>query len=183
MHFPIAFLLLSFGMDIIHQFSGYLPKSIASNLPVAADMSRGSYFLLSAGLITAVPAVITGIREAVVLIAKQGLYESDAWGNSIVRTKCKAMIAHATVNDTVLAITTYIWYSKRKNSAESLAGKVGIASNLATGAAAYEPQFWMVATEIPLLIFLLVGANIGGSLTYNFGIGFSAGGGSSKKKQ
>lgn len=138
-----------------------------------------SYFLLSAGLIAAIPTLITGIREAVVLISKQGMWESDDTGiNTIMRPKVKALVAHALFNDIVVATSTYIWYNKRANAAKSFAGKIGVP----VGAAAYQPEFWMVATEAPIMILMFMAANIGGVLAYNFGVGFSAGGGSSSKK-
>lgn len=149
---------------------------------MANDMTRLSYFLLCAGLITAVPSLVTGVREAVVLISKQGMYEADATGTvTKMRDKVKAMIAHAVFNDIVMAVTTYIWIHKRANAAKSIAGKMGMGS-IATGAAAYQPEFWMVATEVPILIMLFMSANIGGVLAYNFGIGFSAGGGPKAKR-
>lgn len=142
-------------------------------------MTRLSYFLLSAGLITAVPALITGIREAVVLVSKQGMWESDDTGiTTVMRPKVKAMIAHAVFNDIVMGVSTYVWYNKRANAAKSVAGKVGIP----VGAAAYQPEGWMVATEAPIMILMFMAANIGGVLAYNFGIGLSVGS-SSKKKQ
>jgi hypothetical protein len=142
-----------------------------------------SYFLLCAGLVTAVPALVTGVREAVVLIGKQGMYETDATGYGItMRTKVKALIAHAVVNDLVLGLTTLVWYKKRAAAADTIAGKLGVGS-LATGKAAYEPEMWMVVVEGLLFGGLMMAANIGGSLTYIFGVGFAAGGGSAAAKK
>jgi uncharacterized membrane protein len=185
-HFPIAFLALSFGLDIVNQLSPSLPKNFSSSLPLSTDMTRLSYFLLSAGLITAVPTLITGIREAVVLIAKQGMYETDSTGYGVVmRTKVKALIAHAVANDLVMGLTFLIWWRKRAAAANAglgLAGKLGVGS-VSTGAAAYAPAVWMVVLEGLLFAGLMMAANIGGSLTYIFGVGFAAGGGGAKKKQ
>ncbi|KAF2481304.1 hypothetical protein BDY17DRAFT_301060 [Neohortaea acidophila] len=177
-HFPIAFLSLSFALDIIHELSPRLPKNLASKLPISTDLTRLSYFLLSAGLITLLPALVTGVREAVVLISKQGIKEADG----TVRPKVKALIAHAVFNDIVAAVSAYVWYQKRSNAANTVAGKLGVGS-LATGAAAYAPERWMVVAEAPILALLFMAANIGGVLAYNFGIGFSAGGAGAKKKQ
>lgn len=178
MHFPISFLSLSFALDIIHQISDRLPQNISKNLPISTDMTRLSYFLLCAGLITAVPALVTGVREAIVLISKQGMREADGK----MRPKVQALIAHAVFNDAVIGIATYIWWQKRANATNSIAGKLGVGS-VATGAAAYRPETWMVLAEVPILLVLFMAANIGGVLAYNFGIGFSAGGAAGKKKQ
>ncbi|KAK3726010.1 hypothetical protein LTR37_000158 [Vermiconidia calcicola] len=181
-HFPLAFLILAFGLDIVHSLSPKLPQAFSSKLAPSTDLTRASYFLLSAGLLTGVPALVTGGREAVMLIAKQGMWESDSKGESVVRTKVKAMIAHAVVNDLVLGLTTLVWYKKRQNATNTLAGKMGVGS-ASTGAAAYQASTWMVFLEAFLFVGLIMGANIGGSLTYIFGIGFNAGGNSGKKKQ
>lgn len=178
MHFPIAFLALSWGLDIVNQLSPNLPKAITSNLAVSTDLTRASYYLLSIGLITAVPAVVTGVREAIVQVNKQGL--KDAQGN--MRTKSKAMIAHAVANDVVLAGATYIWWLKRSAAADSLVGKLGV-SSVSTGAAAYAPEPWMVGVEAGIMVLMFVAANIGGTLAYVFGMGFSAGGSGGKKTQ
>ena len=143
-----------------------------------------SYFLLSTGLILAIPALVTGIREAVVLISKQGMYESDATGDVVkLRSKVAAMIMHALFFDTVLGVSTWIWLRKRNNAVYSPLGKLGLGT-ASTASAAYGPENWMVYTEIPMFIMTLMATNIGHVLVLNFGIGFSAGGGGgSKKKQ
>ena len=143
-----------------------------------------SYYLLSIGLLTAIPTLLTGIREAVVLVQRQGLYEpAEGVGNGMVmRTKVKAMIAHAVANDVVMAATAYIWYTKRNAARNSFAGKMGMGS-VSTGAAAYAPTTGIVIAEAALFVLLMVAANIGGTLIYVFGIGFSAGGGSKGKKK
>lgn len=130
-----------------------------------------------------IPALITGIREAVVLIAKQGMYESDATGDTVkMRPKVAAMIIHALFNDVVLAVSTYIWLKKRNAAKYSIPGKLGVGT-MATGAAAFAPENWMVYTEIPMFLLTLMATNIGHVLVLNFGIGFSAGGGSAGKKK
>lgn len=182
MHFPIAFLALSYALDITHQLTPTLPASFTSRLPPSTDLTRLSYFLLSAGLIAAVPALVTGVREAVVLIAKQGMYETDSTGYGVtMRTKVKALIAHAVFNDLVLGLTFLVWYKKRAAAEATLAGKLGLGSVAATGAAAYAPALWMVVLEGLLFGGLMMAANIGSSLTYIFGVGFTAGGGIKKK--
>lgn len=181
MHFPIAFLALAFGLDILNTLTPRLPLSITSSLPPTTDLSRASYFLLSAGLLTAVPALVTGVQQAVVLIAKQGMYETDSTGYTVtMRTKVKALIAHAVANDIVMGLATLVWYKKRAAAANTLVGKIGVGS-IGTGAATYEASTWMVVLEGLLFAGLMMAANIGGSLTYIFGVGFVAGGGSKKK--
>jgi len=177
-HFPIAFLSLGYGLDILHSLGGNLPNVIANALPPANDLSRAAYYLLSLGLITSIPAVMSGGQQAVQMFAKQGMYEADG---KTLKQKSKAVIAHAITNDLVLAVTTYLWYSRRQQAADTLAGKLGVGS-LATAEAAYAPQMWHVIAEVVALGVLFFAASIGGALTYNYGVGFAPAGKAGGKK-
>ncbi len=182
-HFPIAFLTLAFGLDILHQLTPALPSFLTSSLPPHTDLTRASYYSLSLGLLTAIPALVTGVQQAVLLIGKQGMYETDASGYGVtMRTKVKALIAHTVANDLVIALSTLVWYQKRNAAAATLLGKLGVGS-VGTAYATYQPSLWMVVLEAVLFVLLVVAANIGGSLTYVFGVGFAAGGGGSSKKK
>jgi hypothetical protein len=145
-------------------------------LPVANDVHRASYFLLSAGLLTSIPAVTTGIGEAKKAIDKQGLYEKDG---KTIKQKFKGVIAHAIANDVVILVLTYIWYTRRSQAKNTIAGKLGMGS-AGTAEAAYAPAFWMVVVEGVVAALLLFAANIGGSLTYNYGFGMAIGAGGKK---
>ena len=94
------------------------------------------------------------------------MYEADG---STIKTKVKATIAHALMNDIVLAVSTYIWYSRRSQVNNTIAGKIP-----GTATAAYAPSSSFVLAEGVTLGLLLMGANIGGTLTYNYGVGFSS---------
>jgi uncharacterized membrane protein len=179
-HFPIAFLSLAFGLDILHSLSGKLPNVIASNLPATADVSRFSYFLLSFGLITAVPTIMSGVREAVVQVSRSGLFETKEY-STVMREKFKPMIAHAVFADVVMGVTTLVWYRRRQALKDSVAGK--IIGTTSPAAAAYQPKTWMLVAEGILFLGLMMTANIGGVLTYNFGMGMSIGSTANKKKQ
>jgi len=113
------------------------------------------------------------------MFAKQGMYEADG---KTLKQKSKAVIAHAVINDLVLAVTTFLWYSRRQQAADTLAGKLGVGS-LATAEAAYAPKAWHTVAEIVALGVLIFAASIGGSLTYNYGVGFAPAGKSGKKAQ
>lgn len=156
--------MLANGLDVLHHLYAYLPAFITSTLPTSTDSAKASYYLLSLALLTSIPAVISGGGEAMKMIQKSGMYEKDG----SIRAKVKATIAHAVVNDVVIAANTYIWYQRRLAVKESLSGKVGID-------AAYRPETWMVLGEAVMTVLMLVGANIGGNLTYVFGIGLGGG--------
>ncbi|WPH01678.1 Hypothetical protein R9X50_00453000 [Acrodontium crateriforme] len=172
-HFPIAFLALAFGLDILTFASPRLPASITSQLLPQPDLHKISYYALTLGLATSVPAVLTGGVEAVKLISKQGMYEADG---KTLRTKVKATFAHAITMDTVLAVATYIWMTRRALVTESFSGKMGLAT-------AYSPADWMVGVEAGLMAVFLFSAGIGGTLVYNYGVGFQSLSAGSKKTQ
>ena len=176
MHFPLAFLSLAFGIDILHASIGYLPASITSSLPVGTDLTRAAYYLLSLGLLTAVPAVASGTQQMVKMVSKQGMYEQDG---VTIKAKVKAGIAHAVTNDIVLAIAAFIWYSRRSAAANTIVGKLGVGS-VGTSAATYEAQTWMVIVEALIGGLQFFSASIGGALTYNYGVGMNIAGGSKK---
>ena len=142
------------------------------------DLSRASYWLLTFGLLSSLPAVASGGAQALKLFQKQGMYEADG---KTLKAKTKATIAHAVVNDVVLAANAYVWWARRQAAETTLLGKLG-AGTLATKEAAYMPATWMVVTEAVSLGLLLFSANIGGALTYNYGVGFSAAGSKGKKQ-
>lgn len=166
----------------MHQLSPRLPNFISTSLPPPTDITRASYYLISLGLIMAVPALVTGVREGLVAVNKQGLFESDAKGNSVMREKFKPMIAHVVINDVVLGLATYVWYQRRQAAKVTLAGKLGFGS-ASTAAAAYDPKTWMVVVEAFCLLGLGAAANAGGVLAYNFGMGMSIGAAPIKDKK
>lgn len=71
------------------------------------------------------------------------------------------MLLHAGISDAVIAVSTYVWWLKSKGE----------------GAA------WMVIVEGLLAMGVVVVGGIGGTLTYNFGVGMSLGVGGGKKGQ
>ncbi|KXS96432.1 hypothetical protein AC578_3215 [Pseudocercospora eumusae] len=161
-HFPISFLFLGYALDTLNHVRSSLPNGVSSNLASPNDMTRASYYLLSLGLITAIPAVVTGGRELMVMLNKQGMKDADG----TVKPKVKAAFAHAVFNDVVLALSTYIWYHKRSLANQTLQLQGNVES-------AYAPSKGMVIAGVIATILMLMAANIGGVLTYNFGVGFS----------
>jgi len=142
----------------------YLPSTLLSFLPAQTEMSRMAYYALSAGLLSAIPSVLTGSQQAVKSIKTQGMYEQD---NQTIKPKVKTIVAHAVANDAVLAVSAYFWYARRQSSSLNLA---------------YSPESWVVGVEALLAALLMYSANLGGTLTYNYGMGVSIGK-SSKKSQ
>lgn len=102
------------------------------------------------------------------------MYESDG---VTVKTKVKATIAHAVANDVLLAVSTWIWYSRRQSDGPAVVVSGGGGMDVeksTTDSAVYAHSTSFVVAEICTLGLLLLGANIGGTLTYNYGVGFSS---------
>lgn len=104
---------------------------------------------------------MSGNIQLVGMIKKNGgPWAKDAEGKatSTMVPKIKATISHALVNDLVFAVGIYSWYQRR--AVENM-GKVPTDTGLIIS-----------AVLLPLLFF---SAAIGGSLTYNHGVGLSLG--------
>ena len=107
---------------------------------------------------------MSGGQQAVKMITKQGMYEAD---NKTIKPKVKITIAHAVANDVVLAASAYSWWCRRQSSALNVA---------------YAPENWMVGASVVLLLALAYSANLGGTLTYNYGVGMSIAKGKGKSQ-
>lgn len=82
-----------------------------------------------------------------------------------MKAKVKTTIAHAAINDIVIAASAYSWWCRRQaGSVEML--KEGL------NPVAYEPQGWMVGMSVVLGVAILFAANLGGTLVYHYGMGF-----------
>lgn len=127
-------------------------------------MSRISYWALGAGLLTSLPSAASGVAQAAKMVQAQGLYDQSGK----MKQKAKVLVAHALINDLVIAVSAWVWW-KRRNASTVEYIKEGL--NPAT----YEPQTWMVGLSIVLGAALLFGANLGGTLVYDYGMGLTMG--------
>ncbi|RMZ92158.1 hypothetical protein DV736_g639, partial [Chaetothyriales sp. CBS 134916] len=169
-HFPIAFNILAWGLDILYALTTtYVrPTFLTSrfdNPETLLDITRLSYFLLSAGLITTVPAIMSGMQQLSGLIGKNGgPWEKDAAGKpkSTIVPRIKFAIGHAFINDAIFLANLYSWWIRRGTEANGWnPGKTPSTVNLAISAVLF-----------PLL---LAGSKAGASLVYNHGVGLHLG--------
>jgi len=160
-HFPITFLTTSFGLDALVSIFSYLPVAATSLLPPPADLTLISYYSLSLGLITAVPAVSSGIAQALKMVTKQGIKNPDG----TIKSKVKVLAAHAAINDLVLGLSTWVWWGRRQ-VLQGLDGK---------SAGTIESSAGAVALSVLLGGAVFFAANLGGSLVYDYGMGLSMG--------
>jgi len=168
-HFPIAFLVLAWGLDILYALTTVVVKpafltSRFASPSTLLDMTRLSYFLLCAGLVATVPAIMSGNIELVGMIKKNGgPWEKDAAGkpkDSMV-PRIKATIVHALINDLVFVVGLYSWYIRKDKAGAVNLGKVPTDLNLI-----------LSAVSLPVLLF---SAKIGGHLVFNHGVGLHLG--------
>ncbi|KAF1351970.1 hypothetical protein BDV97DRAFT_348514 [Delphinella strobiligena] len=164
-HWPLTFLTTSYGLDVLVASWGYLPASVTSSLPTATELSRISYYALSLGILTSLPAISSGVAQALKMVKAQGIKAPDG----SIKPKVKVLAAHAVVNDVVVAVSTYLWWQRRQaNSARLLLeGKDPLAYELPSGGQA------VVAALLGAV--LLFAANLGGSLVYDYGMGLAMG--------
>ncbi|KAJ9609605.1 hypothetical protein H2200_005933 [Cladophialophora chaetospira] len=167
-HFPIAFNTLAWALDILYYVTiTFKPEFLTSRFGGPAkllDITRTSYFLLCVGLITTVPAIMSGNIQLVGMIKKNGgPWEKDATGKAkdTMVPRIKATITHAIINDLVFVAGLYSWYLRKDKEGAVNLGKVPNNTNIIISAV--------------LLPFLMTAAKIGGTLTYNHGVGLNLG--------
>ena len=132
----------------------FAPDSLNRYLPSGPELARLSYYALSAGVLAGLPAVVTGITQAIAMVQKQDLYEAD---HKTLKPKIKTLFLHAALNDVVLIASGWYWWTRRQ----------AISLNTA-------PEAWQVGLGAVLGVVLLFAANLGGTLVYNYGTGFRA---------
>lgn len=87
------------------------------------------------------------------ILKNGGLYEADG---KTMRAKVKVAFAHAALNDLVFVASLYSWYTRRDD-------KLNVPSGL---------NMLISCVMFPVLMF---SANLGGTLTYNYGVGLNIG--------
>lgn len=159
MHFPIAFLGLSYALDISYKYFPAIFRRVPifSQLPVSS-VPTTSYFLLSLGLLTALPAVLTGGAELMNMVARQDLGgKLSKSGDKLgvlknMHPKLKVAFAHAALMDVAILGSAYNWWAR---------GSV-------TG---YTPSETDAMAGAVFLVAVFGSAALGGMLVYEHGVG------------
>jgi uncharacterized membrane protein len=152
-HFPIAFLSLAWGLDILYAATTKLQlaplvKSVGTSLP---DISRGAHYLQAIGLVTAIPAVLSGAQQLIKMKNNNQAFEADG---KTMRPKFATTLTHAALNDVALVVAAYSWYTRRES--------VGLL-----------PSDANLLISVVLLPVLFYSASLGGKLVYNYGVGIN----------
>jgi uncharacterized membrane protein len=162
-HFPIAFLTLSYALDILYGLSTHpqtasLVRRTYDLAPYLGDIARFSYFANTLGIATAIPTVLTGGMEFFALIKRQDLLnklqksEHKADAAKRMHPKIKVGLAHALLQDVVIFAACFNWWIRR-----STAGNA--------------PTDVNVIVSSVCLPLLLLAASLGGMLVYDYGVG------------
>nr|XP_031859241.1 uncharacterized protein CI109_005269 [Kwoniella shandongensis]KAA5526313.1 hypothetical protein CI109_005269 [Kwoniella shandongensis] len=115
-HWPIAFLSATFSLSALTLLPpSYYPSSF---LPAQAVIPSLAHYSAAAGVITAIPAIITGLGEGYELIRAQYLIKGswtklfdDAWNmKDEGGRKVKMTVKHASLNDIVVGLAAWNWY-------------------------------------------------------------------------
>ncbi|KAL9082536.1 MAG: hypothetical protein Q9159_006337 [Coniocarpon cinnabarinum] len=194
-HFPIAFLTASTVLDFFVHFRAAPPSPLSLPLPnflsqILSDnaitssssvgLTQASYTLLSLGLLTALPAIVSGGQQAILMIQKGGLYTTDPdTKQKKLREKVKTTFLHAGVNDVALALFGLKWWLMGMGRTTDYGAK-GVTGMIQGDATGYSLGLREVALGLAANGIILFAANLGGALTYGMGVGLSLGGGSKK---
>ncbi|KAH8886553.1 hypothetical protein GQ53DRAFT_750559 [Thozetella sp. PMI_491] len=153
-HFPLAFFTTAYGIDLLRPALSLLPAALQELLPPGADLTRISYYALCAGLLTGIPAAVTGVLQAGSLMKKTGdMYLED---KKTLKPKVKFLFMHAGMNDAVILLSAGYWWMRRQ-----------------AGGPTYEPAAWMVLLSVLLEGVLIFAASLGAKLVYNYGAGMA----------
>jgi uncharacterized membrane protein len=147
-HFPIAYLTLACGLDLLERLNAdsFAAKPLTNDI----DIYRGAYYVQTLGLITAIPAIVTGITSTTQIARSQGVIDKQAKN---LRPKFVKTFFHSLASTIAILGNLVIWYRGRS------AGKK------------LEPV--ALGIETALCVLLFIGANIGGTLVFTHGMGFS----------
>jgi len=164
-HLPIAFLVTSSILDIT-TFLGIRNPSLVAPLAQLAGisyvpallthLSLFSYISTIAGIVTAVPAILTGGAELLAMIKNKGLDLQ----NPVVSTT----LLHAGLNDLAIVGAVFNWYSRRDREGYFVEGQNAFVALATLGAVGYS-------------------AFLGGSLVYKHGYSVRRMGEGKKEKE
>ncbi|GAA6064576.1 hypothetical protein JCM10212_006201 [Sporobolomyces blumeae] len=162
-HLPVGLLTLSYSLDAV-QVVPHLAQGLTwlKVLPPVAVINTLSHYVGAAGLLFAIPTVLTGLSELFGLWKKQ-VDQKDTVAKTVEDAatappldvsgeKLKIAITHASLNTVVLGVGLWNWWIRRTDRDLVL------------------PQHnaWISTLAIPLFYY---SASLGGELVYKYGMG------------
>jgi len=169
-HFPIAFLTTANILNLLYGTSLFLPALFPFSIDKqnTGTITILGYFANVVGIISSIPAVITGVAELYAMINSRGLYVQDkASGQKTLDHIVKITLIHAGLNDVTVVGAIYNWLMERNRPHED-----------------YRPYPHQIALSAGALVMTLYAAFLGGSLVYSHSVGVQRmGAGAEEKKK
>jgi len=181
-HFPIGLLSFSFALDALTLAHMKAPSLLAVipfaswMLPSSAAAQLVSHYACAAGLLAAVPTVISGLAELYEMwrmqAVEKGNTETAKQTLAGQQEKLWTTLRHAAIMDSTLLFAAYNWFSRRSSGSDyvSLPTLVQSPTNL----------FLSSLLGVPMILY---GAYLGGDLVYRLGVGIQRQGSALEKKQ
>jgi uncharacterized membrane protein len=181
-HFPITFLMTANLIDMTyhaatHPTTGPAIRTLYDLTPLLAPLARLSHLLTILGLLSALPAILTGAMELLKLLERQALITTDnnkvarrppGAGADVLRKttthpKVRLAFAHAAMMDVAVLASAGSWWLRRGND--------GVV-----------PSGVNVAISGLVFVLLSVGGFAGSRLVYSHGVGVDLAGTWGKKQ-
>jgi len=161
-HFPLTFLCFAYALDTLYGLATARETSstvakICDVTPYLSDISRFSHICNVLGIITSVPAVLSGGVELYAMIRGNGIWESikrESDGKEVYRgmvPKVRHGILHALLNDVALMASVYNWWTRKDR-------------------AAFAPDGTNIMLSMMLLPGVFFSAYLGGAMIYKYGV-------------
>jgi len=164
-HFPVTFFMTTQALDILYGLSTYnstssLVQSVYNTRPLLSDIGRMSYALNTIGILTSIPANVTGglIKQQDLFTKLKAAQSADEKMGVLknMHPKLKTAFVHAILNDIVIAGAVWNWYSRSGN-----------AMNAPTWV-----NVLISAVTAPILGFAVF---LGGKMVFDYGVGVGFG--------
>ncbi|PMD42924.1 hypothetical protein L207DRAFT_563741 [Hyaloscypha variabilis F] len=165
-HFPLTLFTLANVLNLVYGMVLYFPDNpfLSHDQQNLGTLSILGYAANVLGIITSIPAVVTGGAEFYAMVQGNGFYETKENGQKQLIPKVKTAFIHGGLNDLVIAGAVYNWLQERN-----------------------VPDFKPAGHQIVMsAVFLAVqgyAAYLGGDLIYAHGVGVQRMGQAAKKKQ
>ncbi|ORY28147.1 hypothetical protein BCR39DRAFT_559641 [Naematelia encephala] len=159
-HWPIAFLSASFGIVSLNLVPSAIISPLSKILPPLSTLPALAHYAAAAGVLTAIPSIVTGLGEGYEMFRAQvdskgdwRTVVSDAWNMVDDGGRKLHMTAkHASMNDAVVLLAAANWFHGYKYPTQAL------------------PLINTILSAISLPA-LLYSAMIGGRLVYEYAVG------------
>ncbi|KAL3427008.1 hypothetical protein PVAG01_00517 [Phlyctema vagabunda] len=151
-HFPIAFLGLANVLNLVYGSSAYLSVPLTGDERNLSALALVGYATNILGIVSSVPALLTGFAELYAMVSANGLYEADSRGQKSIIPKVKTTLTHAGMNDAAIFLSIYHWYMERN-------------------AYDFRPQGHQIVLSAVALGLSFYAAYLGGDLVYKQSVG------------